>query len=52
MLKLNLSLKELRLIAKSRGIKGYKNISKEKLKRVLLMNQNQQGMEKFLIMLE
>ena len=31
MLKLNLSLKELRLIAKSRGIKGYKNISKEKL---------------------
>ena len=31
MLKLNLSLKELRLIAKSRGIKGYKSISKEKL---------------------
>ena len=31
MLKLNLSLKELRLIAKSRGIKGYKGISKEKL---------------------
>ena len=30
MLKLNLSLKELRLIAKSRGIKGYKSIYKEK----------------------
>ena len=31
MLKQNLSLKELRLIVKSRGIKGYKSIYKEKL---------------------
>ena len=28
---LNLSLKELKVIAKNRGIKGYKNISKDKL---------------------
>ena len=27
---LNLSLKELRLVAKNRGIKGYKSISKDK----------------------
>ena len=40
MLQLNLSLKELRLIAKSRGIKGYKSMSKEKLL-AYLVNQNQ-----------
>ena len=28
---LNLSLKELKLVAKSRGIKGYKSMSKERL---------------------
>ena len=28
---LNLSLKELKVIAKNRGIKGYKNMSKDKL---------------------
>ena len=28
---INLSLKELKLIAKSRGIKNYKNMSKERL---------------------
>ena len=30
-LKYNLSLNELKLVAKSRGIKGYKRLSKEKL---------------------
>ena len=30
-LKCNLSLNELKLVAKSRGIKGYKRLSKEKL---------------------
>ena len=35
---LNLSLNELKLIAKGRGIKGYKSMSKERL--LLLMNQN------------
>ena len=28
---LNLSLEQLKLIAKNRGIKGYKNMSKDKL---------------------
>ena len=32
---LNLSLSELKLITKSRGIRGYKSISKEKLLSVL-----------------
>ena len=32
---LNLSLNELKLVAKSRGIKGYKSMSKERLLRVL-----------------
>ena len=32
---LNLSLNELKLVAKSRGIKGYKSISKERLLSVL-----------------
>ena len=31
MIVLNLSLNELKLVAKSKGIKGYKNISKEVL---------------------
>ena len=32
---LNLSLKELKLIAKNRGIKGYRRMSKEKLLDIL-----------------
>ena len=32
---LNLSLNELKLVAKSRGIKGYKSMSKERLLSVL-----------------
>ena len=32
---LNLSLNELKLVAKSRGIKGYKSMSKERLLGVL-----------------
>ena len=32
---LNLSLKELKLVAKNRGIKGYKSMSKNKLIRML-----------------
>ena len=32
---LNLSLNELKLVAKSRGIKSYKNMSKERLWSVL-----------------
>ena len=31
----NLSLKELKLVAKNRGIKGYKSMSKNKLIRML-----------------
>ena len=33
---LNLSLNELKLVAKSRGIKGYKRMSKEKLLSALI----------------
>ena len=32
---LNLSLEQLKLIAKNRGIKGYKNMSKDKLLGIL-----------------
>ena len=37
---LNLSLNELKLVAKSRGIKGYKSMPKERLFSAL-SNQNQ-----------
>ena len=37
---LNLSLKELRLIAKNRNINGYKSMAKDKLLRILNSNSN------------
>ena len=47
MLKQNLSLKELRLIAKSRDIKGYKSISKEKLLSALDESESSESVNKF-----
>ena len=37
---LNLSLKELRLIAKNRNINSYKNMPKDKLLRIINTNNN------------
>ena len=37
---LNLSLKELRLIAKNRNINGYKRMPKDKLLRIIINNNN------------
>ena len=37
---LNLSLNELKLVAKSRGIKGYKRMSKEKLLSALIESES------------
>ena len=37
---LNLSLKELRLIAKNRNINGYKSMPKDKLLRIINTNNN------------
>ena len=44
---LNLSLNELKLIAKSRGIKGYKSMSKERLLSVLNESESAKSKKKF-----
>ena len=43
---LNLSLNKLKLIAKSRGIKGYKSMSKERLLSFLNESESVKGSEK------